>query len=148
MKTICKNIFNIWNFCVIFENMSSRSKFPTCIICGRPGIPIGVISGKEVVVCTNCAEPLYNQLGSLIAAMRGARPRLRRRPRISPEEFKEMVIKTVEERGSAQLFEYCRRYGISRKDARKLADELVAEKGWVKEEAKGKLYIKKQEAAT
>jgi len=128
--------------------MSSRAKFPTCIICGRPGIPIGTIGGKDVIICTNCAEPLYNQLGALISAMRGAKPRARKRPSITREEFKEMVVKTVEERGQAQLFEYCRRYGISRKDARKLADELAAEKGWVKEEAKGKLYIKKAEATT
>jgi len=129
--------------------MSSRAKFPTCIICGRPGIPIGTISGKDVVVCTACAEPLHAQLTSLIDAMKGARPRAaRKRPSISYEQFKEMVVKTVEEKGTAQLFEYCRRYGFSRKDARKLADELAAEKGWVKEEAKGKLYIKKPEATT
>ena len=128
--------------------MPSKAKFPTCMICGKPGIPIGTIGGKDVVICTSCAEPLYNQLGALISAMRGTKPRARKRPSITHEEFKEMVVKTVEERGQAQLFEYCRRYGISRKDARRLAEELAAERGWVREEAKGKLYVKKPEAAT
>lgn len=117
------------------------------MICNRPGIPLGTISGKTIVICTACAEPLHSQLSSLIEAMRGPRPRAKKKPSISLEEFKSIVVKAVEERGSAQLFEYCRRYGLSRKDARKLVEELVAEKGWVKEEAKGKLYVRKPEAA-
>jgi len=119
------------------------------MICDKPGIPLGAIGGKEVVVCTGCAEPLHNLLSSLIDAMKRPRPKpTKKRAGISYEEFKQMVVKAVEERGSAQLFEYCRRYGISRKDARKLADELAAEKGWIKEEAEGKLYIKRLEATT
>jgi len=69
----------------------------------------------------------------------------RKKPSMSPEELKGMVAKTVEERGSTNLFEYCKRYGVSRKDARKVAEELANEKGWKIEEAKGKLYLRKPE---
>jgi hypothetical protein len=131
----------------MLEKMSSKAKIPTCMICSRPGIPLGAIGGKEVIICVGCAEPLHDLLGSLIEAMKGPRPKPKRKVGISYEELKQMVAKAVEERGSAQLFEYCRRYGVSRKDARRLADELAAERGWIKEEAGGKLYIKKPEVA-
>lgn len=128
--------------------MSAKPKFPVCVICGKPGIPIGVISQKNVVVCTACAPELYRSLEELVSAM-GA-PRVgkaveRKKPSMSPEELKGMVAKTVEERGSTNLFEYCKRYGVSRKDARKVAEELANEKGWKIEEVKGKLYLRKPE---
>ena len=126
--------------------MADTIKIPTCIICGRPGIPLGKIDNRDVAICYDCAEPLYQRLEEFVSLLRGAKPRGRRTPRkpkITLEKFRELVIKAVEERGQAQLFEYCRRYGLSRKDARALADQLAKEKGWIKEETHNKLFIRK-----
>ena len=147
MEGAHEGIFNTRHPLVMLEKMSSKARIPTCMICGRPGIPLGAISGREVIVCIGCAEPLNDLLSSLIEAMKGPRAKPKKRAAISLEELKQMVIRAVEERGSAQLFEYCRRYGVSRSDARRLADELASERGWIKEEAGGKLYIKKPGAA-
>ncbi|MEM3921693.1 MAG: hypothetical protein QXG25_02275 [Nitrososphaerota archaeon] len=124
--------------------MAARGKFPTCIVCGRPGIPLQV-SGKDVIICVECAPQLHQVLGSLLAAMGASKGRVAAKKKAAAplEELKEMIVKAVEERGSASLFEYCRRYGISRKDVRALAEELSKERGWAVEEVGGKLYLKK-----
>jgi len=109
-------------------------------------VPLGRINGHEVAICYECVEPLQKRLEDFMLALSGAKPRGRRakrKPKITLEKFRELVIKAVEERGQAQLFEYCRRYGLSRKDARALADQLSKENGWVIEEKKNKLFLKK-----
>jgi len=126
--------------------MTGRIKIPKCIICGRPGISLGKFENREIAICYDCAEPLYQCLQELVSLLKDTKPqgrRTKRKPKITLEKFRELVIKAVEERGFAQLFEYCRRYGLSRKDARALADQLAKEKGWVKEETHNKLFIRK-----
>lgn len=127
--------------------MSSKPKFPTCIICGRPGIPIGTISQRDVAVCTACAPILYESVGALVSAMAGPRAKAAPRKKVTPEELKQLLAKTVESKGSASIYEYGRRYGFSRPDARRIAQELAAEKGWRLEEAGEKLYLRKPEQA-
>ncbi|MEM1808917.1 MAG: hypothetical protein QXL31_05975 [Thermosphaera sp.] len=97
-----------------------------------------------MTVCVGCAPQLHQALGLLLAAMGAPKGRAAKKKAAAPlEELKEMIVKAVEERGSASLFEYCRRYGISRKDVRALAEELSRERGWAVEEVGGKLYLKK-----
>ena len=135
--------------------MADRIETPKCVICGRPGtlLLLGRIEGKDVAICYGCAELLYLRLGELAPLLKGVKPqkRLAPKPGMTFEKFKELVVKAVEERGVAQLFEYCRRYGLSRRDARALADQLVKERGWVKEEVDNKLFVRKapsQQAST
>lgn len=119
------------------------------MICGRPGIPLGSIGGKTIVICTSCAEPLYSQLGALIEAMRGPRVRERRKPAISLDEFKKKLAEAVEQRGSVQVYEYAKKYYIGRKDVRKVVEELASERGWrVERPDSRKLYLRKAEAQT
>lgn len=130
--------------------MASKAKagvFPICIICGRPGIPLGSIGGKDVAICADCVRPLYDKLEALIDALKVKPKVAAKKPAISLEGFREKLVKDVEEKGSVQAYSYGRRYGISRRDVRRIVQELASEKGWkVEQPDSERLYLRKAEA--
>lgn len=120
--------------------MSAR--FPTCIVCRRPGIPIGVISGVEVTVCHVCAGELHDRLEQLLEAMGGAPAPAPKRKRMGPEEFKEALAKAVEEKGQVNVIAYAQARGVPKDVAREAAAQLASERGWVIEEGEGRLSLR------
>lgn len=118
-----------------------------CIICGGPGLILPrPVTGRRVAVCVPCAESLHPQLGYILEAVRGA-PKVKKKVvrRVSPEEFKQILVERVEERGSISVFDLARRHGIGQADARRIAEEAAAEKGWeLRKKGKGLLELAKK----
>jgi hypothetical protein len=118
-------------------------KIPYCIICGRIGVDLGRISGRDVALCPDCAEALMPKIEALVEAA-GRRPaRARAAERITPEQFRERVVESVEKRGQLNVLEVARRFGFPASKAREIAEALAQEKGWQVEKAKRKLILKK-----
>ena len=118
-------------------------KIPYCIICGRIGVDLGRISGRDVALCPDCAEALMPKIEALVEAA-GRRPaRARAAERITPEQFRERVVESVEKRGQLNVLEVARRLGFPASKAREIAEALAQEKGWQVEKAKRKLILKK-----
>jgi len=118
-------------------------KIPYCIICGRIGVDLGRISGRDVALCPDCAEALMPKIEALVEAARGAKRPVRAAERITPEQFRERVVESVEKRGQLNVLEVARRLGFPAPKAREIAEALAQEKGWQVERAKRKLILKK-----
>jgi len=121
--------------------MSAKIKIPYCIICGRVGVDIGKVFGRDVAICPDCAKALLPRLEALVAAVAPPRkPKVRRLP---PEELKELIAKRVEERGRLSLYDYARRYGQTRAVVREIAKSLAEERGWEIVQEPKKLILRK-----
>ena len=116
-------------------------KIPYCIICGRVGVDVGKIVGKDVALCLDCARLLSPKVQALVEATPTKRPA--KAEKVTPEKFKEHVATSVEKRGSLNILDAAKRYGVSAEKAREIAKALAHEKGWQIEEAKKKLLLKK-----
>lgn len=123
----------------ITERMSVR--IPYCIICDRVGVDLGRVAGKEVALCLDCARVLLPKVQALVEAAAPKRPA--KAEKVTPEKFKELIATSVEKRGSLNILDAAKRYGVSAEKAREIAKALADEKGWQIEEVKKKLLLKK-----
>jgi len=119
--------------------MPSKIKIPFCIICGRIGVDLGKVSGKDVALCPDCAKALLPKLSGFVEAL--ASPKTTRK--VSVEELKTIIAEKVEKRGRLSIYDIARRYGHSRKVARQIAKALAEEKGWEIEQTPKILKLKK-----
>ena len=116
-------------------------KIPYCIVCGKVGVGVGRLAGKEVALCLDCARVLLPKVEALVEA--SAPKRLAKVEKVTPEKFKELVAASVEKRGSLNILDAAKRYGLPAEKAREVAKTLANEKGWQIEEVKKKLLLKK-----
>ena len=116
-------------------------KVPYCIVCGRIGVDFGKIAGKDVALCPDCARLMLPKVQALVEAAAPKRPA--KVEKITPEKFKELVAASVEKRGSLNVLDAAKRYGVPAEKAREVAKALANEKGWQIEEAPKKLKLKK-----
>ena len=116
-------------------------KIPYCIVCGRVGVDFGKIAGKGVALCPDCARILLPKVQALVEASAPKRPA--KVEKLTPEKFKELVAASVEKRGSLNILEAAKRYGLPAEKAREVAKALADEKGWQMEEAKKKLILRR-----
>jgi NMD protein affecting ribosome stability and mRNA decay len=121
------------------ENMSV--KVYHCIFYGSLGVDLGKVAGKEVAMCPDCARVLFPKIQALLEATAPKRPA--KVEKVTPEKFKELVEASVEKRGSLNILDAAKRYGVSAEKAREVAKALADEKGWKIEEARKKLLLKK-----
>ena len=117
-------------------------KIPYCIVCGRVGVDFGKVAGKDVALCPDCARVLLPKVQALVEAAAPKRP-AKAVEKVTPEKFKELVAASVEKRGSLNVLDAAKRYGVPVEKAREVAKALAEEKGWQIEEAKKKLKLKK-----
>jgi len=121
-----------------------------CVICGKPGVTLSV-EGKPFSICVTCAPLLQQELTDFINSLSaaGALPKRRgRRPRavaapVSAEEFKQKLAERVEARGQISVYEFARRHGLGRPQARQIAEELAKEKGYQVQADTKRLILKK-----
>jgi len=116
-------------------------KIPYCIVFGRVGVDFGKIAGKGVALCPDCARVLLPKVQALVEASAPKRPA--KVEKLTPEKFKELVAASVEKRGSLNILEAAKRYGLPAEKAREVAKALADEKGWQMEEAKKKLILRR-----
>jgi D-aminopeptidase len=122
-------------------------KIPYCMICGRVGVDLGRIAGKDVALCPDCAEALMPKISALVEAA-GRRPaRARAAERTTPEQFRERIAASVERRGQLNVLEVARRLGFPAPKAREIAEALAQERGWQTEKGRRKLILRKPAAA-
>jgi len=121
--------------------MSAKIRIPYCIVCGKLGVDLGKVSGKDVAICPDCAKALLPRLQALVAEL--APPKPKPVKKISVKELKELIAEKVEKRGRLSLYDLARRYGHSRATIREIAKTLAEERGWEVEEAAKKLVLKK-----
>ena len=124
----------------IVERMSV--KIPPCMVCGKAGIDLGKVAGKDIVLCSDCGRMLLPKVKALVEASAPKRP-AKAVERITPKKFREIVIASVEKRGSLNVLDAAKRYGLPAEKAREIVKALADEKGWQLEEAPRKLKIKK-----
>jgi len=117
-------------------------KIPYCIVCGRVGVDFGRIAGKDVALCPDCARILLPKVQALVEAAAPKRP-AKAVEKITPEKFRELVVASVEKRGSLNVLDAAKRYGLPADKAREIGKALANERGWQVEEAPRKLKIKK-----
>ena len=125
--------------------MSAKIKIPYCIVCGRVGVDIGKVSGRDVAICPDCAKALLPRLEALVSAI-APPPKKPKVKRLPPEELKELIAKRVEERGRLSLYDYARRHGQTRAVVREIAKALAEERGWEVVQEPKKLILRKREA--
>ena len=120
-------------------------KIPYCIVCGRVGVDFGKVAGRDVALCPDCARILLPKVQALVEATAPKRPvkAVEKVEKMTPEKFKELVTSSVEKRGSLNILDVARRYGVPAEKAREVAKTLAEEKGWQIEEAPKKLKLKK-----
>lgn len=115
------------------------ARIPLCMFCGKPGVALGVISGRQITLCNNCAlsldkllEPMIRLLkvSPAIPARPRGRPRVITKEKFTPEEFKRSLEEVVEKKGRILVIPFAEKRHVSREEARLVAQELVAEKGW------------------
>jgi len=124
-----------------FREMSAKIKIPYCIICGKVGVDIGKVFGRDVAIGPDCAKALLPRLEALVSAVAPPKkPKVRRLP---PEQLKELIAKRVEERGTLSLYDYARRYGQTRSVVREIAKSLAEERGWEIVQEPKKLILRK-----
>jgi hypothetical protein len=117
-------------------------KIPYCIICGRVGVDFGKVAGRDVAMCPDCARILLPKVQALVEAAAPKRP-AKAVEKITPEKFKELIVKSVDERGSLNVFNAARTHRFSITKAREVAEEIAKEKGWELVTGKGKIILKK-----
>jgi CO dehydrogenase/acetyl-CoA synthase alpha subunit len=85
------------------------------------------------------------KIEALVEAARGTRrpARARAAEKITPEEFRERVVESVEKRGQLNVLEVAKRLRFPAPKAREIAEALAQEKGWQVEKAKRKLILRK-----
>ena len=120
-------------------------KIPYCIVCGRVGVDFGRVAGRDVALCPDCARILLPKVQALVEAAAPKRPvkAVEKVEKMTPEKFKELVASSVEKRGSLNILDAAKRYGVPAEKAREVAKTLAEEKGWQIEEAPKKLKLKK-----
>ena len=121
-------------------------KIPYCMICGRIGVDLGRVSGRDVAICPDCAEALMPKIRALVEAAASSK-RPARVEKITPQEFRGRIAESVEKRGQLNVLEVAKRFGIPAAKAREIAEALAQEKGWQIEKARRKLILKKPETA-
>jgi len=120
-------------------------KIPYCIVCGRVGVDFGRVAGRDVALCPDCARILLPKVEALVEAAAPKRPAkaVEKVEKMTPEKFKELVAASIEKRGSLNILDAAKRYGVPAEKAREVAKALAEEKGWQIEEAPKKLKLKK-----
>jgi len=120
-------------------------KIPYCIVCGRVGVDFGRVAGRDVALCPDCARILLPKVQALVEAAAPKRPvkAVEKVEKMTPEKFKELVAASIEKRGSLNILDAAKRYGVPAEKAREVAKALAEEKGWQIEEAPKKLKLKK-----
>jgi hypothetical protein len=117
-------------------------KIPYCIVCGRVGVDFGKVAGRDVAMCPDCARILLPKVQALVEAAAPKRP-AKAVEKITPEKFKELIVKSVDERGSLNVFNAARARGIPIAKAREIAEEIAKEKGWELQTGKMKIILRK-----
>ena len=117
-------------------------KIPYCIICGRIGVDLGRVSGRDMAICPDCAEALMPKIRALVEAAASTR-RPARVEKITPQEFRERIAESVEKRGQLNVLEVARRLGFPAPKAREIAEALAQERGWQVEKGRRKLILKR-----
>jgi len=124
-----------------------------CVICGKPGVTLSV-AGESFPICVACARVLHQELADFISSLSaaGALPGRRgRKPKaaiavaepVSAEDLKQKLAERVEARGQISVYEFARRHGLGRPEARQIAEELAKEKGYQVEADAKRLILKK-----
>ena len=70
--------------------MSAKIRIPYCIVCGKLGVDLGKVSGKDVAICPDCAKALLPRLQALVAEL--APPKPKPVKKISVKELKELKV--------------------------------------------------------
>ncbi|MEM4613763.1 MAG: hypothetical protein QXJ56_07390 [Ignisphaera sp.] len=119
-----------------------------CILCGRPS-PVVNVSGKTIAICYECIPVLDEVFHPLAEKIRSvSRPPKTAPKKITLEELKEKIGKTVEKKGRISLKYYSERYRIGIGKIRELAEALVKEKGYVITKVKDKEFLEKPTQTT
>ena len=117
-------------------------KIPYCMICGRIGVDLGRVSGRDVALCPDCAQALMPKIKALVEAAASSR-RPAKVEKITPQEFRERIAESVEKRGQLNVLEAARRHGIPMPKAREIAEALAQERGWQIERGRRKLILRR-----